>query len=187
MFSRNYMKQILILIVLTIFTINLNGQNELTQEHKVTRSNGILVSTLVGSSKIGFGIRYKSLYNVKKKLRIGWGVGVESYSSDLERNFIPLSFEVLGDVAETGGSFFYMLSMGYGIPIAEDSDFAEESNGGLMVDVSVGYRSVENASQPFFALGYRFQNASYSGQDVYGNNDKEVLYKRLSFSAGIFF
>jgi len=182
------MKQLLFMVLFCLFSVGLTGQveTEIKTNNKV-RTNSIQINTLIGSSKIGFGARYKSLYSIKNSLKVGWGVGIESYSSKFERNFIPLSIDIIGDLTESNRTPFYMFSIGYGIPLKEAREFAEESKGGLMIDVSLGYRSKKNETQPFIAIGYRIQNATYIGEDVYGNNDKNVLYKRWSVSAGLLF
>lgn len=168
-------------------TVNLTSQNT-TEPAKVSNwSNCLLMNGLFGNKKIGLGIRYKSLYQLNDIFQAGIGVGLESYSSSIERNFIPVSFDVVGDVFTNAKSPFYMISVGYGIALKDDSDFAEKSKGGLMVDIALGYRSKKYTSQPFIAVGYRLQNAKYSGQDDYGNTNKEVVYKRWSLSTGILF
>ena len=181
------MKQLLIMFVFCLLAVGLTGQAEIEAKSKVIRSNSLQVNTLVGSSKIGLGIKYKSLYDVKNLVKVGWGVGLDSYSSGIKRNFIPLSVELIGDIFEGNRTPFYMFSMGYGIPLKEEAEFAEESKGGLMVDVSLGYRSKKNKTQPFVAVGYRMQKATYTGEDAYGNDNKNVLYKRWSISAGLLF
>lgn len=163
------------------------GQDLAEEINNVKRSNILLVNTLIGSSKVGVGFRYKSLYRINDMMKIGWGAGIETFSSEIERNFIPLSIEAVGDVFDKGRTPFYMFSVGYGIPLKEDSSFASSSKGGLSLDISVGYRSKKEATQPFIALGYRLQHASYEGLDDFGNDNKIVQYKRWSLSIGSFF
>ena len=181
------MKNIIIFTLLVAFTFSLNGQTVTEPINNSKWSNCILFNGLFGDTKIGIGLRYKSLYQINNFVQVGGGVGVESYSSNLERNFIPLSFDIVGDVFENGGSPFYMISVGYGFSIGEDSSFSDDPRGGLMIDISIGYRSKKNNSQPFITVGYRLQNAFYGGKDEYGNLDKEVLFKRWSLSTGILF
>ena len=183
------MKRIFTLLLLISFFANIHAQEkEYTEEdQKIERTNVLLLNGLFNSSKIGFGIRYKSLYTVKNSLQIGWGVGLESFSSGVERNFIPLSIDVVGDVFDVGPTPFYMISAGYGIPLKEDPNFATSSRGGFMLDVSLGYRVKKDKTHSFVAMGYRVQNASYLGTDQFGNTDKEVVYKRWSLSLGTFF
>ena len=181
------MKNLIITILLITLAFNLKGQTVIEPTSSSIRSNIILVNGLFGKTKIGIGVRYKSLYHINNIIRVGWGVGIESYSSNFERNFVPISFDFVGDVFKNGRSPFYMVSVGYGFPFGENSDFAEGSKGGLMVDISLGYRSKKHSSQPFIAVGYRLQNAFYKGTDEYGNTDKDVIYKRWSLSTGILF
>ncbi|MDF1695695.1 MAG: hypothetical protein P1U56_07695 [Saprospiraceae bacterium] len=181
------MKKICCLFLLFSLCFGVNAQSEIEPIKEKQRYNALLFSGLFGASKTGLGLRYKSLYTFKKSIKIGWGVGIESYSSGIERNFIPLSLDILGDVLDSDKTPFYMVSVGYGIPLKEDVEFAEESKGGLMVDLSVGYRSRRGESQPFLTAGYRIQNASYLGEDSYGNNNKNVIYKRWSVTAGMLF
>ena len=181
------MKQVLIVVLICMFSAGLTGQTETESAVNQFRTNSLQVNTLIGSSKIGLGIKYKSLYNIKKLVKVGWGVGLDSYSSDHKRNFIPISVDFIGDINEGGRTPFYMFSIGYGIPLKEEAEFAKESKGGLMVDVSLGYRSKKNRTQPFIAAGYRMQNATYTGEDAYGNDNKSVIYKRWSVSAGLLF
>ena len=181
------MKNLIITALLFMLAFNLNGQATIEPLSTSKRSNCILMNGLFGDTKIGIGVRYKSLYQVNNIVQIGWGVGLESYSSNMERNFIPISFDFVGDVFKNGRSPFYMISVGYGFALAEDPSFSEDSKGGLMIDISLGYRSKKNTSQPFIAVGYRLQNAFYAGTDEYGNTDKDVVYKRWSLSTGILF
>lgn len=180
-------KNVLFTTILSSFVCLLFGQTTIEPMADSNRSNCIILNGLFGNTKTGIGVRYKSLYHINNIIQVGWGVGIESYSSDFKRNFVPLSFDVIGDVLRSGQTPFYMISLGYGIPLGEDSAFAEESKGGLMVDLSIGYRSKQLNAQPFIALGYRLQNAFYKGLDDYGNIDKDVIYKRWSLSTGIIF
>lgn len=163
------------------------GQDKVEEIDSDKRINSVMISTLVSSTKVGLGFKYKSLYSINNIIKAGWGAGLESYSSNLERNFIPISFEVIGDVYEHGRTPFYMFSLGYGIPLQEVESFATSSRGGLMVDISVGYRSKMKATQPFISAGYHLQHASYKGEDSSGNDNKDVQYKRWSLSIGTFF
>jgi hypothetical protein len=181
------MKKILFTVLFSVVSFCVNGQDSVIPQKVFKRSNCILINGLFGSTKIGVGARYKSLYSINEILQLGWGVGIESYSSSIKRNFIPISFDLVGDIFTNGNTPFYMLSVGYGIALGDDPSFAEKVKGGLMVDISIGYRSKKNASQPFIAIGYRLQNASYEGNDDFGNTDKEVIYKRWSLSTGIIF
>jgi len=181
------MKNLIIIFLLITLVFNLNGQTIVEPISSSKRTNCILINGLFGNTKIGIGVRYKSLYQINDIIQVGWGVGIESYSSNFERNFVPISFDFVGDVFKNGRSPFYMVSVGYGISLGEDSDFAEDSKGGLMVDISLGYRSKKHSSQPFIAIGYRLQNAFYKGTDEYGNTDKDVIYKRWSISTGVLF
>ena len=151
------------------------------------RMNSLQFSGLFGASKIGLGIKYKSLYRITESMNIGWGIGIDSYDSGFNRNFVPISVEVLGDLFKEGITPFYMMSAGYGIALKEDERFATESRGGLMVDFSLGLRSKKYESQPYISVGYRFQNAYYEGEDEYGNQNKDVIYKRWNVSAGMLF
>ena len=181
------MKNLIIFTLLFTLAFNLNGQAAIEPINTTKRSNCILLNGLIGDTKIGVGVRYKSLYQINNILQVGWGVGIESYSSNFKRNFVPFSFDFIGDIFKDGRSPFYMISLGYGFPLGEESSFAEGSKGGLMVDISLGYRSKKNTTQPFIAVGYRIQNAFYNGVDEYGNTDKDVVYKRWSLSTGILF
>ena len=183
------MKRIFTIILFCSFFVSINAQEKefIEEAHKIERSNVLLLNGLFNSSKFGFGIKYKSLYSIKRSLQVGWGVGLESFSSGVERNFIPLSIDVVGDLFENGPTPFYMISTGYGIALKEDPEFATESSGGFMLDVSLGYRVKRDKTHSFISFGYRLQDASYQGTDQYGNTDKEVIYKRWSLSLGTFF
>lgn len=181
------MKKMFVCTLLLLFSFTVFTQENIQPIKEVKWSNCILMNGLFGSSKTGIGLRYKTLYTLSPAFQIGGGVGIESYSSDIKRNFIPISFDLVGDVLSKKRTPFYMISVGYGIALKEDKDFAEKAKGGLMIDLSIGYRSKKYKSQPFIAAGYRFQNAFYEGFDSYGNQDKEVIYKRWSVSAGILF
>ena len=181
------MKKLVCALLFVGLVIGLNGQNETVELKPEKRYNALLINGLFGSSKTGLGIRYKSLYSINDLIKIGWGTGIESYSSTIERNFIPISFDVMGDISPSSKTPFYMVSIGYGIPLQEDEDFAQESSGGLMVDLSIGYRTRSGDSQPFIGAGYRLQNATYRGEDRYGNDNKDVIYKRWSLSVGLLF
>lgn len=181
------MKNAILILLMFACSIELCSQTSVEPNIESNRTNVILANGLFGDTKTGLGFRYKSLYKLNDIIKLGWGVGIESYSSDVKRNFIPLSLDVIGDINLNGKTPFYMVSVGYGIALKEDESFASKQRGGLMLDLSIGYRSKKYSSQPFIALGYRIQNAFYEGNDDYGNNDKDVIYKRWAVSVGILF
>jgi len=183
------MKNILTILFCSFNLMLAMGQATVSpqQEHNQKWTNVVMANALIGSKKIGMGLRYKSLYNVQNIIQVGWGTGFDSYSSRLERRFIPITAEVVGDLFASEATPFYMISAGYGIPLKENEDFAIESSGGLTLDISVGYRSKRKSTQPFISVGYRIQHASYTGLDAFGNDNKEVMYKRWAFTLGTFF
>ena len=181
------MKNLIYIVIIFAFASHLSGQSTIEPAKESKRSNCLIFNALLGKTKTGVGVRYKSLYHINEILKVGWGLGIDSYSSDFRRNFVPVSVDLRGDVNLNGRSPFYMISIGYGIALAEEDSFAEKARGGLMVDLSLGYRSKKYTSQPFIAIGYRLQNAYYSGLDDYGNENKDVIYKRWAISAGILF
>ncbi len=157
------------------------------EQSSVGRLDVIQIGALYSSSQTGSEISYKSLYSISDEFHIGWGAGFVSYNTTLRRSFIPVTFEVMGEIGSSGFTPFYTFSLGYGIALPEESDFAESARGGFKLESGIGIRSKSKTMQPFFKLTYHNQFASYPGEDIYGNIDKKVVYKRLNFVIGVIF
>jgi|GEM_PF-3758067 len=142
---------------------------------------------LAGSKNTGFGVKYRSLYAIGPLMNVGWGAGYTTHSADLEHNFVPVTFEAIGDLVATGRTFYYGVSLGYGIGLPEPETFATKTLGGLTYEMSVGFRNKSVDAAPFVALGYHTQRAKYEGVDQFGDGARAAVYKRWSISAGAFF
>jgi len=142
---------------------------------------------LAGSKNTGFGFNYKSLYNLGPSMKIGWSAGYTSHSAELEHNFIPVTFQAVGDLATTGRTLFYNVGLGYGIGLPEPETFATKTYGGVTYEVSIGLRNKSLETSPFIALGYHTQRAKYEGTDQFGDGNRTAVYKRWSISVGAFF
>lgn len=182
------MKNLLLIcaMILCAFTSIYSQQSEPANTPSI-HQNVVQFTILPGSQKVGAGLKYKSLYQLAPVMHLGWGAGLESYDASVNKSFLPITAEVMGDLSTSSKTPFYTLGVGYAIPLAEEDSFAESVRGGLTYDVAFGYRIKSSGIQPIVSLGYRAVHAKYLGEDQSGDDNKSVTYKRWSVSVGVIF
>ena len=174
-----------ILIFLITIVVNTADAQDIPQSSASNRSDAIHIAALAESNQTGLELRYKSLYHMNDKIKLGWGTGFTTYNASLRRSFIPITVETMNDIYVGKAIPFYSISAGYAIAIPEEESFAESSRGGFRFDSSIGIRSNGEGAQSYISLGFNLQKAKYPGLDFFGNLDKKVTYKRWTLALGI--
>jgi hypothetical protein len=136
---------------------------------------------------VGFSASIGHRFN--RFLGIGGGIGYDKFIWESGENLIPVFAEINGFLTPTNTSLFYNLQVGYSFAQANDAYLLTEAKGGLLIYPSVGIRFGKEDTKMTLDLGYKFQNATFTYEDIWTrttNSEQDVLFKRLSLRIGIY-
>lgn len=136
----------------------------------------------------GFGLSLSGGYRFNRLLGVGLGTGFDQFIWDSGEELIPIFAEVNGFLSSKHTTPFYNLQAGYSIALQDERYLQVDSDGGWMLYPSIGIRFGQQNVKYTIDMGYKFQKARYSYQDVWTSttiSDQTLTYKRLSLRFGV--
>lgn len=133
----------------------------------------------MNEDNLGLGLTTTIHYWVSDYLLAGLNTGFRNYNVDHKRNFIPIALSIKGLMFSAESGPYIRTDIGYGYALPTEEDFSTNATGGLLLSPSIGYEKyTEMETSIKIEIGFQLQTATYEGIDVYGNDGKEVKYKR---------
>ncbi len=149
-----------------------------------TYHGGTLGEPVLGGGVSGvIGLRWN------RWLETGIGVGYERYTLNDFFRVVPVFARIRGYMLTRKVSPFYQLEAGYGKSLKKRSEAIIEGGGGALVHPSIGLRlGGSSGLNTYLDLGYRFQWASYTQEEVWDAVTKQdLVFQRLTFRFGLVF
>ncbi len=142
-----------------------------------------------GNYRNGLSAHHITGYQIHRLLGVGLGVGVDYYNVNLG-TVIPVYGEARSYLKATNVSPYLSLAGGIGFPVLPKNSFVSETNAGIFVHPSIGFRfgGSENANITA-SLGLQWQKATYiqTFSDGLTQNKDRYTFKRFTFSVGVLF
>lgn len=135
----------------------------------------------------GYGVSLSVGKKYSRWAAVGFGVGFDKYIKGAGENLFPIFAEFTSYLQEKNNSLFFSLQTGYSLAFKSDRYNILEARGGLMAYPSLGLRLGDSQTKYTIDLGYKFQRASFTYQDFWGDSRSEqrISYKRLTLRLGI--
>lgn len=170
------MKKLIILGLLGLFSLQAIHSQDSSFSFEVSPE------LTLNEENLGLGLTGSIHMWVHDYFLVGINTGFRNYNIDQKRNFIPVALSVKGLMFSAESGPYIRTDVGYGFALATEEDFSNKAKGGLLISPSIGYeRYTELGTSIKFELGFQLQHATYEGLDIYGNDGKEVKYKRGLF------
>ncbi len=140
------------------------------------------------SSQNGFGMSVSAGYRFNRLLGLGLGTGYDQYIWNSGEELIPIFVELNGFLKAETTTPFYNIQTGYSIALQDEGYLITDSKGGWMLYPAIGIRFGHEKTKFTLDVGYKFQNAQFTYQDVWTSTsfrEQTLTYKRLSLRFGI--
>ncbi len=163
---------------------------------------GVLVGNRENSQSAPFSLTGSVNYQLKPKLSLGLGSGVEF----LKESFLPVFVNAEYRFREWSSTPYLFLKVGAQLPVEESNavyyDVIEPwydyfwwpgptneqkltSKGGFLINPGIGFQRMFSPGFGLnFAVGYQFHRLNYSGENDY---ELDIDYNRLTIKLGIIF
>lgn len=138
----------------------------------------------------GLGGSISAGHRFNRLLSIGGGFGYDRYIWRSGENFLPVFAEISGFLHPSNRSFYYNLQLGYAFAFSDEEYLLNEAKGGYMIYPNIGYSWGQNETKMGFSLGYKFQDAKLTYENVWNFGERyeqDILYKRLSLSFSLWY
>lgn len=144
----------------------------------------------VANWRPGFGINLQSGYRFNRWIGLGGGIRYSQFAINSVEKVISGYAEVRGYVLEKPFSPYYALATGYGWAYTRGANILDAS-GGFYWAPQIGVRlGAFRQAVATMGIGYQFQRASFLyniSQWDRRTLEKNIGYRRLTFSTGILF